>query len=785
MSPKRLIKKLLKWAGILTLLGCLLAVAFYFSVYLGFWTPIYTQEQLAEIRQSEATEIYAVQGELLGKYYIYDRQPVTYEDLPKSLIEALIATEDARFYDHNGVDRRSLARVILKTIILRQESSGGGSTLSQQIIKNLYPRERHGFFTMPVNKVREAIMAVRLEKVYSKEEVLTLYLNTVPFGDNTFGVESASEKFFGKPCTDLNLSESAIIVGMLKASHSYNPRLFPERSTRRRNVVLNQMLRYGYLSTEEATVAKKSKLSLEYRPFTYNQGIAPYFRAELQKEMRKWVKAYNEENGTDLNLFTSGLKIYTTLDYGMQQMAEAATRQHLQRLQGQHENSHGKNAPWLKNKRVIKDAMKRTRLYQKLEAEGKSEAEIEQAFQESTRAELFQWDGKKVVDTTPMDSLQHYLKFLNTGTLALDPRSGAVRTWVGGIDYEFFQFDHVRQAKRQVGSTIKPIVYATALENGIDPCTYYTSQKITFPKYNDWTPENSPPVYDKNYAMKAALAQSVNTVAVRVLMDAGLYNVIELAENMGIETELPEVPSLALGTAELSVIELATAYTSFVNEGRPSNPYFISRIEDREGKVLARFEPDVGEIPVFSETTRQAMIEMMKGTVNEGTARRLRGTYGLQNDLAGKTGTTQNNRDGWFVSLNPRLVTVTWVGADDHRIGFRSTALGQGANSALPVQALFYKKMNADVSYALYTQAQFPPPSVSVLNAINCAPEKKTGLIKRVFSNNEKPKAMDLDLDSTARAPEKKEGFFKKLFKRRSKEEKEKRKEERKKKRKG
>jgi len=785
MSPKRLIKKALKWTGYLVLLGVLLALGFYYSVYFGFWTPIYTQEQLAQIRQSEATEIYATQGELLGKYYIFDRQPVAHKELPQSLIDALIATEDARFFEHNGVDRRSLARVLFKTILLRQESSGGGSTLSQQLIKNIYPRQSHGFFSMPVNKVRESIMAVRLEKAYSKEEVLTLYLNTVPFGDNTFGVESASEKFFGKPCTDLNLEESAVIVGMLKASHSYNPRLFPERSTGRRNVVLNQMERYGFLSPEENKIAKAKELSLEYRPFTYNQGIAPYFRAELQKEMRSWIEDYNDENDTDLNLFTSGLKIYTTLDYGMQKLAEEATKEHLSKLQEAFEKSHGKNAPWFKNKQVLESAMKRTQLYKSLKNQGKTEAEIAKAFRDSTQVELFNWEGKKIVKSTPLDSLSHYLKFLNTGTLSLDPRNGAVRAWVGGIDFEHFQYDHVRQAKRQVGSTFKPIVYAAALESGVDPCNYYSTEQVTFPKFNDWTPVNSPPVYDKNYPMKTALARSVNTVAVKVMMDAGLYNVIDLAAEMGIETELPQVPSLALGTAELSLIELATAYTSFANRGSPVTPYFISRIEDKNGKVLAEFKPEQPEVTVFSESTRQAMVEMMKGTVNEGTARRLRTVYGLQNDLAGKTGTTQNNRDGWFVSINPRLVTVTWVGADDHRIGFRSTAMGQGANSALPIQALLYQKMNADMAFDQYTQAQFAPPSVAILNAINCATEKNTGLIKKVFTRGGKPKAMELKIDSTQTGAEEKDGFLKRLFNRRTKEERKKDREERRKKRKG
>lgn len=776
MPLKNRTKKILKWTTYALASAVLVVLGFYFSVYFGFWTSIYTKEHLAEIRQSQATEIYAEQGELLGKYYIFDRQRISYEEIPEHLIEALIATEDARFFEHNGVDRRSLARVIFKTILMGNESSGGGSTLSQQLIKNLFPRENHGFFTMPVNKLREAIMAVRLEKVYTKEEVLTLYLNTVPFGDNTFGIESAAVKFFGKKSAELNLEESAVIVGMLKASHSYNPRLFPERSLTRRNVVLHQMQRYGFLTTEEEQIAAAKPLTLDYRPFTYNQGIAPYFRAELQKETSKWLKEYNQENNTDYDLFTSGLKIYTTLDYDMQQLAEQSVKEHMSRLQAQFEKSYGKNAPWLKNTAVIQDAMKRTELYQKLKAQNLTDKQIQKAFRDSTQAELFDWAGKKIVKTTALDSLQHYLKFLNTGMISVNPYSGAVKAWIGGIDYEHFQFDHVRQAKRQVGSTIKPIVYAAALENGVDACNYYSAEKITFPEYNNWTPENSPPDYDTNYAMKTALAKSVNTVAVKVMMDAGLDNVIDLARRMGIESELPQVPSLALGTAELSVLELATAYTSFINDGKPAKPYFIKRIENAQGEVLASFEPEKATERVFSEQTRQTMIEMMKGTINEGTATRMRSVYGLRNDLAGKTGTTQNNRDGWFVSLSPRLVTVSWVGSDEHRIGFRSTAMGQGANSALPLQALLFQKMNQDVSFDRYTQARFAPPSVAVLNSIGCAPEKKDGLLKRVFTNNEKPKSLELKVDTTQAEPQKKEGFLKRLFKRKDKKKRDKKK---------
>ncbi|GAB5527871.1 MAG: transglycosylase domain-containing protein [Roseivirga sp.] len=760
----------------LVLLGVFAGLSFYFSVRLGLWTTLPDTEQLAEIRQSEATEIYAEGGELLGKFYIFDRQPISFEEIPKHMVNALIATEDARFYEHNGVDRRSLMRVIFKTILLGDESSGGGSTLSQQLIKNLFPRENHGAFSMPVNKTRESILATRLEKIYSKEEIITLYLNTVPFGDNTFGVESAAEKFFGKPCSDLTLEESAVIVGMLKASHSYNPRLFPERSKTRRNVVLGQMYRYSYLTDEELSIAREKPLKLDYRPFTHTAGTAPYFRAELQKKMRTWVANYNAEHNTSLNLFTSGLKIYTTLDYEMQKIAEEAMKEHMASLQKAFEASYGKNAPWLKSQELINSALKRTPHYQKLKAKGISDRAILDSMSRSTQAELFDWDGKKVVTTSQIDSVKHYLKFLNAGMLSVNPYTGAVKTWIGGIDYEHFQYDHVRQSKRQVGSTFKPIVYAAALENGIEPCKYYSAQQVTFPQFNDWTPVNSPPVYDQNYAMKTALSKSVNTVAVKVMNDAELPNVIALARSMGITSDLPQVPSLALGTAELSLLELTKAYTSFVNNGKPASPYYIKRIENSQGQVLAEFEPEVSEQAVFSEGTRQIMLEMMKGTINEGTARRLRGKYALRNDMAGKTGTTQDNKDGWFVAISPRLVTVSWVGSDDHRIGFRSTAMGQGANSALPLYALMLQKMNRDINFDRYTQATFAPPPIKVLNMMGCAPEKESGLIKKIFTRTDRPKPMEIKVDSTQTEPEKRDGFLKRLFKRKDKKDKKKKK---------
>lgn len=770
--------KRFKWLLVLFASFVIGVFAFFLSVYWELWEPLPSRDQLSNIKQSVATEVYADGGELLGKYFIFDRQPIEFEQIPTQLIEALIATEDTRFYKHNGVDRRSLLRVIFKTILLQDESAGGGSTLSQQLIKNLYPRKDHGIFSMPVTKIKEGILATRIEKLYSKEEILTLYLNTVPFGDNTFGIESASEKFFGKAAEDLNLEESAVIVGMLKASYRYNPRLFPERSQLRRNVVLNQMLKYGYLSTEEYSIVSKRPLELSYRPFSHDKGIAPYFRASLRKKVQDWLKDYNDSTGHDYNLFTSGLKIHTTLDYDMQKLAEESLKEHLSALQSDFEKSYGNRAPWLRNPDIIQGDLVKSPTYVRLKARGLSEGQIMDSMNVKHNIELWDWEGKKVVQASSLDSLRHYKKFLNAGVLSVSPFSGEVKAWIGGIDFEHFQYDHVRQSRRQVGSTFKPIVYATALENGIEPCKFYSARQVTYANYDNWTPTNSgDPDYDKRYAMKTALSGSVNTVAVKVMEDGGMNNVIDLAHRMGISSEIPEFPSIALGTAELTVLELTKAYTSFLNGGKPATPYFISRIENAQGEVIASFKPAISDSSVFSEETRQIMIEMMRGVIDEGTGTRLRRKYGLQNDIAGKTGTTQDNKDGWFVGITPRLLTVTWVGADDHRVGFRTTAMGQGANSALPIFGLLQQKLNADMQFDRYTEVRFPPASIKVLNRLSCVSEKKAGILNRVFVDNQKPEISSFKNDNQVAEPKKREGLFKKignLFKRKDKKKKDK-----------
>ncbi|QED36889.1 penicillin-binding protein [Antarcticibacterium arcticum] len=738
----------------------IILLLFYFSIYFGVFGKMPDTQELSQLKQSEATQVLSAEGELIGKYYVFDRQPIKYEQLPQHLIEGLIATEDVRFYDHSGIDGKSLLRVFFKTLLLQDKSSGGGSTITLQLAKNLYGRKNYGPFGIVVNKIQEAIIAKRLERIHGKKEILTLYLNTVPFSDNTYGIESAAAKFFDKRTSNLTLEESAVLVGMLKASHYFNPRIFPERSRLRRDVVLFQMNKYGYITDVQMEEAKQKDLVLDYQFYSHDQGLAPYFREQLRKDLISILDTLPNKNGEKFNIYRDGLIVHTTIDYHMQELAENATRTHLEVLQQTHEKSYGKNGPWLKNKDIILDAARRTDQFQKLKANGLSDDDILAELGKDTREmKLFDYGKEKLIKASTLDSIIHYIKFLNAGFLAVEPETGAVKTWVGGVDFEHFKFDHVSQSKRQVGSTFKPIVYTAALENGIGPCSYFSANEVTYE--GGWTPSNSgAPEEDPymNYNLTTALSQSMNTIAVKVLMETGIGNVVNQAKKMGITSDLPRVPSIALGTAELSLREVARAFTSYANDGKPSTPYYISRIEDGEGNLLAEFKPKVAANRAFTETNRQIMIEMMKATVNEGTAVRLRSVYGLQNDIAGKTGTTQANKDGWFVGITPKLLTVTWVGTDDHRIGFRSTSIGQGANSALPIFALFLKSLNEDEKYNEITKARFPPTWASVAEMMDCEPEERDGFLERLLTNPDKERRKNQT------GGKKKKGFFKRLF---------------------
>ncbi|WP_317170425.1 transglycosylase domain-containing protein [Galbibacter sp. BG1] len=727
-----------------SLLG--LFIVFVLSVYLGAWGPIPSEDELKNLDLDQATEILADDGRLLGKLYINDRQPIVFDSIPENLIHALVATEDARFYEHNGVDNRSLLRVLFKSILLQDESSGGGSTISQQLAKNLYPRKNLGSLGILVHKLRESIIAKRLEKVYSKEEILLNYLNTVPFSDNTYGIESASKHFFNKSTHQLSTSEAATLIGSLKATYYYNPKLFPQRSLERRNVVLSQMKNYNYLDEEAYDSLVKDSLKLDLQEYSYNDGLAPYFREHVRLYLKDWLREYNEKKDTSINIYTDGLKIYTTINYEMQQLAEQAVTEHISSLQQQFEASYGESAPWLTNKPLIETELSKTLAYKKLANKDYSKEQIWDSLQQKKPMSVFSWEGKQKDTMSTIDSIQHYLKFLNCGFVAINPKNGALKTWVGGINYEYFKYDHVIQSKRQVGSTFKPFVYTTALENGVDPCSYFSIAPVEYENLKGWTPKNATEEEDNdqdymNYSMEFALSNSINTIAVKVLEKAGIQNTILQAQKMGISSTLPEVPSLALGTAEVSLMEMAKAYTSYVNKSKPAEPFFINKIEDHYGNSLWEPKKKKSESEeAFSDTTREIMLEMMKSTINSGTAARLRSTYGLTNDIAGKTGTTQNNKDAWFVGITPKLVSVTWVGLDNHQIGFKTTAMGQGANAALPIFGKWYLQMSKNKDFNTITRAKFDKPSEEVLESLDCDVEKKDGFFKRLFSNPDKKK---------------------------------------------
>ncbi|WP_142784299.1 transglycosylase domain-containing protein [Changchengzhania lutea] len=733
--------KWIKWLAIISAAGLLFLIGLYLSIYLGFFGALPTTEALGSIKQEQATQVLDKDGRLIGKYYIYDRQPLHFEDLPQHLIDALIATEDARFFEHDGIDNVSLMRVFVKNIIFQDRSAGGGSTITLQLAKNLFGRKDYVVFSMLVNKFKEAIVAKRIESIYSKNEILTLYFNTVPFPDNTYGIESASRKFFNKPASDLTQSEAATLIGTLKANNYFNPRLHLKRSQERRDMVLNQMVKYKYLSNDSLDFYTHQDVVLNYRSFNHDVGIAPYFREQVKKELATLLDTIMKPNGEPYDLYKDGLIVHTTLDYNMQQLAEEAMKEHLTALQKDFEMSYGTRAPWLKNKQLVDAAVKNTPVYQSYQEKGLSEKQIQDSLILKRDVELFRWEGDTIKNVSVKDSLRHYLKFLNTGMLSVESTTGAIRTYIGGIDYRYFKYDHVSQSERQVGSTFKPFVYTAAIEDGMNPCTYFSLDEVTYTNYDNWTPSNSGGTVEGehiNYNLEKALSNSVNTISVKVLNKVGIPKVLDQVKKLGITKTLPNQPSIVLGVAEINLRELTAAYTSYVNSGRVAKPYCILKVEDKNGHVIASFEPEENKQEAFNSYTRQVLLEMMKSTVNSGTASRLRSTYNLTNAIAGKTGTTQNNKDGWFVGITPKLVTVTWVGNDNHAIGFKTTGMGQGANSALPVFAKFYQKLNADATFNEITKSHFEKPSPQVLADLNCEPIKRDKFFKRLFGRKNK-----------------------------------------------
>ena len=702
--------------------GAILLFLLFFTVYLGFTGKVPSTEELLRVKTPLASEVFSADGKLLGRYYTENRSYASYDEISPHIVKALVATEDARFFKHRGIDEIALLRVLFKTIIQSDRSQGGGSTLSQQIAKNLFPRGDYGVLSLPVNKIREAIIAYRLERIYTKEEILTLYLNTVPFGENIFGIEVAAERFFSKSPAEITIPEAAVLVGILKANNLFNPRLHPDRSVERRNRVIDQMVKEEFLTSSEGEKYKGEPLNLRYSLITYNQGPAPYFLEYIRPAVTDWCLSHTKANGEPYDLYTDGLKIHTTIDYTMQRYARQSVSEQMTQLQALFDEHWKGRVPWGNDSSVLERALRRSDRYRRGIAAGKSHKEIMEEFSAPIEVTVFTWNGLKSLKTTPLDSVKHYLSMLNAGFVVMENESGAIKAWVGGIDFRFFKYDNI-MASRQAGSTFKPVVFLAALERGFDPADYYSAETQTYEEYDGWTPGNASNRYFGYYTMKAALAKSINTVTVDIMMQTGVDAVVRTARDLGIRSDLPEVPSLALGSASLPLLEMVTAYATIANEGIPLKPHALLYIEDSRGQQLDVFEvPRPGKSKVDPENCR-ILTEMLRAAVDEGTGHAIRTKFQVPGHFAGKTGTTQENADGWFIGYSPDYTAGCRVGADDPAIHFRSMTYGQGSYSALPVVGRFFSQTYADSRFRKLAESEFSSPDSLTLAEMKATPD--------------------------------------------------------------
>ncbi|MGQ1891773.1 penicillin-binding protein 1A [Thermophagus sp. OGC60D27] len=697
--------------GAIAFLGALLLL-----VYLGLFGPIPSKDELKRVSNHTASEVYSADGVMIGKFFIENRRHIENKDISEHVIHALIATEDSRFFEHKGLDYISMGRVFLHSVLLGDRRQGGGSTISQQLAKNLYPRRPYKFLSLLVNKSREMFTAARLEEVYTKAEILNLYLNTVPFGENIYGIEVAANRFFSKSSADLQPHEAATLVGMLAANTLYNPRLHPEKSKKRRNTVIDRMVAQEFLSKEEGVTYKGLPLGLNYRVLDHDDGPAPYFVEHIRIQAKKILK---EQYNDSIHLYEDGLKIFTTLDSRLQRFANEAVNNQMVRLQKEFDHHWRNRNPWEGHPEIYVSAIKKSVRYQSLKEKGLSENEIMQKMEKPVKMVILKNGQEQKVEMSPADSVGWAIQQLQAGFLAVDPVTGHVLAWVGGTNYKFFQYDHVL-SKRQVGSTFKPFVYATALEEGYDPCDYISNERRVYKRFNDWSPVNSDGNHDGYYSVQGALVHSVNTVTAELTVDVGAHDVADLARKAGIESDLPDVPSLGLGTAELSLYEMVGAYTAFANYGNGIELQSLLRIEDAKGKVLYEAKPSALRDVAFEERTARFMVHMLQQVVERGTARSLKGLFGIRSQLAGKTGTTQNNADGWFIGFSPGLVAGAWVGADNPGIRFRSMSLGQGAHTALPIFGRFMQKTEQSSFYQGIGRRSFYPLPEGLISKVDC-----------------------------------------------------------------
>lgn len=686
-------------------------------------------EELQNPESNQATVIYGADGHELGRFYAENRVNVTYAEIDPDVIHALEATEDVRFREHSGIDQRSLVRVLVKTVLGRDRNSGGGSTITQQLAKmQFHKADYSSALKRGIQKMKEWIIAVRLERLYTKEEIITLYLNKFDFIHNAVGIKSAAKVYFNTTTDSLAPEQAAMLVGMCQNPSRWNPIGHPDTACFRRNVVLAQMRNAGFITAKQYDDYSTRKLKTIYRPESHREGLAPYFREYLRANfMKKWCKEHLKPNGKPYDLYRDGLKIYTTIDLKMQQHAEEAVTEHMTVLQGKFNKSLAKkkNAPFSYRvtqkeiDQILLTARDNSDRAKSMKKAGASKAEIEKAFNTPVRMSAFSWKGDIDTVMTPMDSIRYHKSFLQTGFMAMEPQTGYIRAWVGGINFNHFQYDHVREGRRQVGSTFKPLVYALAIQEGWSPCDQIPNVRTCITANGrEWCPDNSDSKGNgEMMTLKKALANSVNYITAYIMKQFGPQAVVNFAQSVGITSPLDPVPSICLGTADISVSEMVGANSTFANKGTWIEPTFITRIEDKNGKVLEEFIPKTKE--VLSAEKAYLMVNLMQGVVQYGTGARLN-RYKIGGAIAGKTGTTQNNSDGWFIGLTPELTAGVWVGAEDRSVHFDNTSEGQGASMALPIWGLFFQKVYANKSIKI-SKGSFPMPRGNIQMTLDCS----------------------------------------------------------------
>jgi penicillin-binding protein 1A len=707
-------------------IGCFaLLILLIVATYLGAFGPLPSFRDLENPKSNQASEIISSDKQTLGTYYVQNRSSVTYKQISPNVINALVATEDERFYKHSGIDFQRLFSIIFLNIFKRQ----GGSTITQQLALNLFSERSHNKLVRLTQKLREWITAVQLERHYTKEEIITMYLNTVDFGAyNTFGIKSAARTYFSTTPDKLTPDQAALLVAMINGPGLYSPINHPQNAlNRRNNVVLTLMYRQGYLSEEQLEKFKNKPLGLRFNPITHNDGPAPYFRAVLKKEVQKIFdqESITKADGTPYDLDRDGLKIYTTVNLTMQEYAEEAQAEYMRNLQIQFNNHwHGYSlSKSIKNfKLLIDKGMHQSDRYKADTLQGMSPEEIRKDFNTPTEVELFTWRGDTTRTMKPIDSIVYSKMLLRNSMMSMDPTTGYIKAWIGGINFEHFKYDQVKNGTRQVGSTAKPFTYSVAIDNGYSPCMKVDNVPVTIPNPGqpDWIPKQSS--YDLQpglITLRTALAYSQNYVTAYVMKQVGPVPVMNLIKKMGITSPVPPYPSICLGTFDASVFDMTGAYSVFANHGVWTEPTFILRIEDKKGNVLYTHKPRI--VQAMNEQTAYVMTYMLKGVIENGTGSRLTYKYGIRNPVAGKTGTTQDNSDGWFIGVTPQLVTGVWTGCEDRDIHFRSTSLGEGANTALPIFALYMKRVYANPDLGIKKNVDFAPPKAPLTVTLDCS----------------------------------------------------------------